>query len=93
LISAAKVGKNLETIVSLPEKVVSNQEKCVRNMSRGSLEERPAVNASLFLLYARNLYARNLSLGSSDSSRSHIVRRRVEEKQKPSKIFGGFVFY
>ena len=26
LISAAKVGKNLETIVSLPEKVVSNQE-------------------------------------------------------------------
>jgi hypothetical protein len=39
LISAAKVGKNLETIVSLPEKVVSNQEKCVRNMSRGSLEK------------------------------------------------------
>ena len=29
LISAAKVGKISETDVSLPEKVVSNQEKCV----------------------------------------------------------------
>ena len=37
LISAAKVGKISETDVSLPEKVVSNQEKCVRNMSRGRL--------------------------------------------------------
>ena len=35
LIPAAKVGKISETDVSLPEKVVSNQEKCVRNMSRG----------------------------------------------------------
>ena len=37
LISAAKVGKISETDVSLLEKVVSNQEKCVRNMSRGRL--------------------------------------------------------
>ena len=36
LISAAKVDKNLETIVSLPEKVVSNQENA-RNLSLGSL--------------------------------------------------------
>ena len=36
LISAAKVDKISETDVSLPEKVVSNQEN-VRNMSRGRL--------------------------------------------------------
>ena len=36
LISAAKVGKISETDVSLPEKVVSNQEN-VRNLSLGRL--------------------------------------------------------
>ena len=35
LISAAKVDKISETDVSLPEKVVSNQEKCARNLSLG----------------------------------------------------------
>ena len=38
LISAAKVGKISETNVSLPEKVVSNQEN-VRNLSRGRDEK------------------------------------------------------
>jgi len=33
LISAAKVGKNSETDVSLPEKVVSNQEKIIKNLA------------------------------------------------------------
>lgn len=33
LISAAKVGKISETDVSLPEKVVSNQEKIIENLA------------------------------------------------------------
>jgi hypothetical protein len=34
LISAAKVVKNLETDVSLPEKIVSNQEKYVSEQGK-----------------------------------------------------------
>ncbi len=33
LISAAKVGKKIETDVSLLEKVVSNQEKIIENLA------------------------------------------------------------
>jgi hypothetical protein len=34
LFSAAKVGKKIETDVSLLEKVVSNQEKCVSEQGK-----------------------------------------------------------
>jgi len=34
LFSAAKVGKKIEIDVSLPEKVVSNQEKCVSEQGK-----------------------------------------------------------
>lgn len=50
LISAAKVGKISETDVSLAEKVVSNQEKCIRNMSRGRF-------ANLYALLKNHLAA------------------------------------
>ena len=43
LISAAKVGKNLETGVSLTEKVVSNQEKSPTLIGAGISVEREVI--------------------------------------------------
>ena len=56
MISAAKVGKNLETIVSLPEKYVSNQEKYKNERERTKQENCLATKKSQNIWKLQNKY-------------------------------------